>query len=143
MSALQRPAPVGGRYEDRFWEFVAHHDLRLQRSVPTGRLRYPPGPVCPDTLDPDYEWVPIEGTGELLSWTVFHRPYFPEIPTPYTVVAVRTSEGPLMVGHLPGNASAGLRIGMSMRLTYDQVVTDDGPMTLFNWVPQPPVEPVA
>lgn len=142
MTADQRPAPVRGFYEDRFWEYVARRDLRLQRSASTGELRYPPAPVCPDTLSPDFEWVPIAGTGELLSWTVFRRTYFPAMPAPYTVLVIRTSEGPLMVGHLPGDASAGLRIGMPVRLTYDEVVTDDGPMTLFNWVPQSPVEPI-
>jgi uncharacterized OB-fold protein len=143
MSAEQWPGRVHGFYEEQFWEYVARRDLRLQRSASTGRLRYPPSPVCPDTLDPDFEWVPIAGVGELLSWTVFHRAYFPGIPTPYTVLAVRSAEGPLMVGHRPGDAPAELRIGMPVLLTYDEVVTEDGPMTLFNWVPLLPVEPTS
>jgi hypothetical protein len=143
MTGERRPAPLRGFYEEQFWRYVALRDLRLQRSASTGRLRYPPAPVCPDTLDPDFEWVPIRGTGELLSWTVFRRAYFPGIPTPYTVLAVRTTEGPLMVGHLPGDVSAELRIGMPVRITYEVVATEDGPLTLFNWVPQSPVEPTS
>ena len=41
----------------------------------------------------------LSGRGRLLSWTVFHRQYFPAAAVPYIVVAVETEEGPILVGN--------------------------------------------
>lgn len=135
MSTNQRPARVRGMYEDQFWEFVSDADLRLQRSSSTGSVRYPPSPVCPDTLDPGYRWEPLCGTATLLAWTVFRREYFAEFPLPYTVVAVRSAEGPIFVGHLPGDASASLSHGMAMNLVYEEVSLAGEETRIFNWIP--------
>jgi uncharacterized OB-fold protein len=130
-----RPSPTAGLYETDFWSFVDNGEVRMQRSRSTGRLRYPPSPVCPDTLDPEFDWVPIEGSARLLAWTVFRRTYFPTIPAPYTVVVVEISEGPIMVGHLDGDQSATLRHDLAMELAFDTVETETGPRQLFTWLP--------
>lgn len=136
MSTRWRPARVRGMYEDQLWEYIGNDDLRLQRSESSGELRYPPGPVCPETLDPEHTWEPVAGTATLLAWTVFRRAYFPEIPLPYTVVAVRSLEGPIFVGHLAGDVSKTLTHGMAMRLVYEDVSMAEDQTRIFNWVPE-------
>lgn len=135
MRTIERPARVRGMYEDQFWEFVSDADLRLQRSTSTGAVRYPPGPVCPDTLDPEYTWEPVRGTATLLAWTVFRREYFAEFSAPYTVVAVRSAEGPIFVGHLQGDVSASLAHGIAMSLVYEEVSVAGEETRIFNWIP--------
>jgi len=139
----ERPTPRRGLYEDQFWAYVAGDGLHLQRSKRTGQLRYPPSAVCPDTLDPAHDWVPLSGCARLIAWTTFRRTYFPTMPAPYTVVVVQADEGPLFVGHLGGDCSDALRHGMAMGLTYDQVTVDGEAFRLFNWVPDHQEVPVA
>jgi uncharacterized OB-fold protein len=132
----ERPGRRHGLHEDQLWAFVDRNELRLQRDH-TGRFRYPPGPVSPGTLDPDCTWERLSGPARLVAWTVFRRPYFPEIAVPYTVVVVQTVEGPLLVGHLPGDQSPSLTHGMPMRLQFEDVVQDGTPTRIFTWVPDP------
>ncbi|WP_328394046.1 Zn-ribbon domain-containing OB-fold protein [Nocardia sp. NBC_00416] len=135
-----RPEPARGMYEDEFWNFVQKSDLRLQRAA-SGRLRYPPAAVDPETLDPEYEWIPIQGTGKLIAWTVFHRQYFPEFPTPYTVGAVQIDEGPILYANIIGVApKQNLYHGMPMTVTYEPTASAGREWTIFQWRPTSSVE---
>jgi uncharacterized OB-fold protein len=85
-----------------------------------------------------YTWEPVRGTATLLAWTVFRREYFAQFPVPYTVVAVRSTEGPIFVGHVPGDVSASLSHGMAMSLVYEEVSLAGEETRIFNWIPADP-----
>jgi uncharacterized protein len=135
MTILQRPEPQSGIYDDRFWEFVQDEDLRLQRCDACGELRFPPAAVCPRCLSPDCTWRPITGTGTVLGWTVIHRQYFPELPVPYTVVAVETDEGPILVGNYVNAGERRAACGDRVRVTYEDVAGARGNWKIHQWEP--------
>ncbi len=105
-------------YDKPMWDSIEEGRMRLQRCTVNGRFRYPPGPVDPDTLSPDYSWEPISGRGTLLSWTVFHRQYLPAYPAPHTVVAVQLAEGPIMIGSVEPSEVAHLAIDAAVEMIY-------------------------
>lgn len=105
-------------YDKPMWDSIAAGAMRLQRCTANGRFRYPPGPVCPDSLSSDYTWEPISGRGTLLSWTIFHRQYLPAYPAPHTVVAVQLEEGPIMIGSVDPTEVASLVIDGAVELVY-------------------------
>jgi uncharacterized protein len=131
---VNRPRPRPGLYEDEFWRYVQEGAVRLQRSS-NGRFRYPPSAVDPETLDPCFEWVPVQGTGTLVAWTVFHRQYLPGLPTPYTVAAVRTSEGPILLANVVGADPRELAHGMDMVLRYEAAGSAGDEWQIFQWAP--------
>ena len=98
----ERPKPYDGFYDRPFWEHAARHELRLPRCTGCGRYVWPAAPVCDKCLSPDFEWTAVSGKGKLLSWVVFHRQYFPGIPTPYNCILVELDEGPLFISNLVG-----------------------------------------
>lgn len=128
----RRPLPRKGVFDDPYWSYAAAGELRVQRCVACGHHRYPPGPVCPECLAPEHTWERLSGTGELLAWTVFHRQYFPELPVPYTVGAVRTPEGPVLIGGVTGS---GLHHGMPLAAIFEDVTGPDGDWRICQWVP--------
>jgi uncharacterized OB-fold protein len=130
---MTRPEHRKGVYELPFWEHVAREDLRLQRCVPCGDLRFPPAAVCPACLSDAYEWAPLGGGGTVLAWTVFHRQYFDALPVPYTVVAVQTDEGPVLVGNWMSDRRAA--VGDRVRLVYEHVSGDPDDWTIYQWKP--------
>lgn len=132
---MSGPAPVIGLHDAPYWEHAAAGELRLQRCTACGHVRYPPGPVCPECLAPEHSWDLMSGTGTLLAWTVFHRPYFPGLPVPYVVLAVRTPEGPILVGNLAGAPRTALVHDMPLRAVFEHVTGPDGSWHLCQWAP--------
>jgi uncharacterized OB-fold protein len=131
----KRPEPRKDIYEVPFWEHVQRHDLRLQRCAACADLRFPPAPVCPKCLSADYGWAPLSGEGRVLGWTVFHRQYFPELPPPYTVVAVETDEGPVLVGDYVNAGERKVAVGDRVRLTYEEVDGEPDTWSIYQWEP--------
>lgn len=132
-----RPKPIEGVYEKPFWDFVQRRELRLQL-CPCGHVRFPPGPACPRCLSTEFLWAKVSGDGELVSWTVFHRPYFPGMPVPYVVACGALAEGPLLLANVvpeTGAEPAGnrLAIGLPMRIVYEDARTRDGDFVIYQW----------
>ena len=127
-----RPSPILGVYEKPFWDKVQERELHLQRCS-NGHFRYPPGPSCPRCLATNFDWELISGRGELISWTVFHRQYFPDLPVPYTVVCGATEEGPLLIANLANPGGQPLQLGMPLRIVFEDTRTKDGDWILYQW----------
>ncbi len=105
-------------YAERFWEFTGQQELRLQQCGDCGRFRWPPGPICDGCLSEDYAWEEVSGQGTLLTWVTYRRQYFPQYPTPHTVLIVELDEGPLFVTQPLDLEADGLRDGLAMELDW-------------------------
>lgn len=136
---LVRPQPRRHRDEGPFWEHVQSGELRLQQCQECGFIRYPPAPVCPTCLSESFVWSLMAGTGTLLSWVVFHRPYFPELPTPYWVAAVLLDEGPILIANLLDADEHPPRLGMPVSMTFEEVAEADGDgrWWIYQWTGKP------
>jgi hypothetical protein len=118
------PRAVLGLYDKQMWERIRARAFALQKCRDCGSWRYPPGPTCAECLSTDYGWVEPAGTGEIMSWVIFHRTYLPAYPAPYNAITVRLDEGPVMVSNLEGPTPGGSWIGARVRLCYS--VMPDG-----------------
>lgn len=86
-----------------YWQAARDHRLSLQRCDECGELRWTPSDTCPACLSQKTSWVDLGGTGTIYSYCVYHRALntsFPDVP--YTVVLVRLTEGPIVLGQLVG-----------------------------------------
>jgi uncharacterized OB-fold protein len=111
---------VLGHYDKPMWETIERKEWSLQCCSSCGHVRYPPAPVCPECLSLDAIWTKLKGTGEILSWAVFHKKYFDDHPPPYNTVAVRLDEGPIVVSNLVGPEPEGEWIGRRVEVIYEQ-----------------------
>jgi uncharacterized OB-fold protein len=127
-----RPRPILGVYEQPFWDKIQERRLHLQRCE-NGHFRFPPGPACPRCLSAAFDWVAVAGRGTVVSWTVFHRQYFPEMPVPYTVICGALEEGPLVLADLGGAQDQALEAGKPLHLVYEDARTKDGDQVIYRW----------
>jgi uncharacterized protein len=81
----------------------------------------------------DYSWEKVTGRGKLISWTVFHRKYFPDLPPPYTVVCGSLDEGPLLVANFVGDDSEKLKLDMPLQLIFEDARTKDNDFVIYQW----------
>jgi uncharacterized OB-fold protein len=57
------PAPVVHPETEPHWRGLGAGELRLQRCLDCGTVRFPLAPVCWRCLSTDLEWVPVATTG--------------------------------------------------------------------------------
>ncbi|GAA2814949.1 hypothetical protein EDC40_107254 [Aminobacter aminovorans] len=132
---IVRPSPRKDPLECAYWDYAAKGELRLQCCMACNRFRYPPAPACADCGSAKAEWRLLSGRGRIVTWTVFHRSYFPALPAPYAVVSVATEEGPLLVGNLIGTSEPP-EIGASVLAEFENAQFDDGKIgRICQWRP--------
>jgi uncharacterized OB-fold protein len=106
-------------YAAQFWEFTKDKELRLQKCSTCGKYRWPPSAICDGCLSEEYEWTELSGAGRVISWTTFHRAYFPEYPAPHTNIVLELDEGPLFVAFPVGIDASELKEGMRLELRWE------------------------
>ncbi|MCW2889260.1 MAG: hypothetical protein QOE54_3084 [Streptosporangiaceae bacterium] len=111
-------SPLVGRDDARFWEGVTGGRLRLERCAACGRLRHPPGPMCPVCGSLDTEVFEPEPYGSLLSWILPRHPPA-ALPEQEVIVLVELECGARLVSNLRGVAPAEIRQGMPVEIFFD------------------------
>jgi hypothetical protein len=113
-----------------FWDGTAVGELRIQRCARCGKLRHPPGPMCPACGEAsDGGYTVAAGTGEVYSYVVHHHPPVPGKRLPMVVALVQLPEGVRILGEMPGARPDQVRIGLPVRVTF----TRAGDMSLPSW----------
>ena len=120
-----KPLPQITTLDRPFWEHARRHELHLQRCANCARHRYPASPVCAECGSARYEWSPASGRGEIVSWVVFHRCYFPsfEADIPYNVAGVRLDEGVVMMANILAPNDA-LRHRMPVEVVFEDATSE-------------------
>lgn len=126
------PQPVIGRDNAYYWEGVAKGEVFIQKCTACGSLRHPPSPMCPDCQS--LEWTTAKATGRavLHSYTICHHPLPPWEQGPYAVVLIEldvedSDALPRIVCGTRGIANEDLRIGMAVRLVFEDALVFAGP----------------
>lgn len=73
-----------------YFGHCAKHSFHLQRCNDCKLLRYPPTTACPFCTSLDSTWVPVEGKGEVHTYTEVHHGIQPQFQkqTPYLILLV-------------------------------------------------------
>jgi uncharacterized OB-fold protein len=132
--------PVISKDTKYFWDGTAEGELRIQQCTECGRLRHPPGLMCPECGSVKPSYVVASGAGTVYSYVVHHHPPVPGRRTPFVVALVELEEGVRVVGELLGVAPDQVRIGMPV--SFDTAAIGDG-VFLPVWRPRSDLPPLA
>jgi len=136
MSAVlpsDKPRPRLDGPEQPFWAGLKDRQIRVQRCDDCGRHRFPASRYCPHCHGPHSHWDAVAGDGEVESFCIFHKAYFPGFAaeTPYAVIQVRLDSGVRFFSNLAGGAdNAEIQIGMRVRAVFEDV---DDALTLLKF----------
>ena len=114
-----------------FWEGVAQGKLLLQHCADCGRIRMPPGAMCPACHSLAWEARQASGRGTVHSWILSHHPTEPDAE-PRIVVLVDLAEGVRLISNLLGQLEE-VRPEMPVEVVFREY---DG-VTLPQFVPVP------
>ena len=124
--------PIVGHDNAFFWEGTAAGELRVQHCPTCGRLRHPPGPMCPSCGADKQDWIVASGRGTVFSYVVHHHPPVPGKQLPFVVALVELDEGVRMLGELIDTDPADVHIGLPVEIA---LTTIDDDLTLPFWRP--------
>ena len=113
-------------FDDRpFWDACNRRQLCFQHCADCDTVRHPPSPVCPGCRSLAAAWKPTQGQGELFSYTVVHHASHESVQAqlPYVVALVVFDDvpGARLVTNITGIPPAQVRIGMKVRLWWDEI----------------------
>jgi len=107
-----------------FWNAAAEGRLLLPRCRACGQHFFRPEVACTHCFATDWQWVQAGGRGTLYSYTVVHRAPAPGFVVPLVLAVVELQEGPVMMSNVVGCAHYALRIGMPLRVRFEQVAPE-------------------
>jgi uncharacterized OB-fold protein len=125
MTETGRPVPVPDDRSEAFWAGAATHTLVLARCSSCGELSHPPESLCPHcrSTEATFEFIPVDGSGHVRSWTVMRQSFLPGFEVPFVLVDVELSAHPgvRLIGRLVDGPEAPLELGVPVRLVFEDL----------------------
>ncbi|MCL6610727.1 MAG: Zn-ribbon domain-containing OB-fold protein [Peptococcaceae bacterium] len=111
-----------------FVDYLEKGELRATKCKQCGKVFFPPRADCDACLGSDMEWVKIEGTGKLVSFTeAQYAPTGFEADVPYTL-ALADFDGVRVFGRMSRDVPLdGMKVGMAVKA--EVVAMPDGQLT--------------
>jgi hypothetical protein len=121
MFQIDKPLPMPTEDSATYWEGTRKGELRAQKCLDCGHLRWPPATHCPRCLSPEHEWTTLSGKGKVYSWIVVHKSQHPAFwGDPFNVAIVELDEGPRLHTNLVDVDPARISIGMPVEVVFDK-----------------------
>ena len=118
-----KPIPVPDGISGPFYDGAREGKLMLQHCTGCDGWSFPVRERCPHCLAAKLEWRAASGRGTLYTFAVMHQVMNPGFASsvPYNVAQIDLEEGVRMVSNIVGTANSALRIGMELRVFFDDV----------------------
>lgn len=108
--------------DEFFWRSGADGVLRFLGCGSCERIHHPPVPRCPHCGSRDVAPKAVSGRATVATYTVNHQPFMPGFEPPYVIAIVEIDEDPTvrLMTNIVGCATEDVRIGMPVRVTFEQ-----------------------
>lgn len=105
-----------------YWDACRRRELVVQACAACARRVHPPAAECPHCGSAGLTFAPVAGDAVVHTFTVVHRSFVPAFRgrEPYVLAWVDLPEGVRAFGQVVECAPERVRIGMPVRLTFDQ-----------------------
>ena len=120
--SAHRPRPAMTRDSEFFWHGIEEGKVLIQKCADCGRLRHPPGPMCPACHS--LEWVRHEATGRgvVYSYVRHFHPNIPPFLPGHLVALIELEEGVRMVADvIDGPGKEDIAIGKAVVVEINRI----------------------
>jgi uncharacterized OB-fold protein/acyl dehydratase len=114
----RRPRPALTQDNGFWFEGARQHRLLIQRCAKCGKLRHPPGPMCPACRSYEWDVVDASGRGTVYSFVVNHYPQVPAFDYPLAIGLIELEEGTRLVANVIGVEPRDIYIGMPVEVEW-------------------------
>jgi uncharacterized OB-fold protein len=105
-----------------FWTGGAQGQLLIYNCGACGYYVHPPTSFCPKCESRDVTPRPVSGRGEIISMTVNHKAWYPNLPVPYVVamVAIEEQTDVHLITNIVDCDPLAVRIGDKVKVRFEQ-----------------------
>jgi uncharacterized protein len=118
-----RPLPEVNSSNAFFWTAGEHGALQMLHCRPCDYWIHPEGPVCPKCRSSEIVPDPLSGRGEVLTFTVNHQKWYPELEVPYVIAVIELPEqrGLRLTTNIVGCGVDEVHIGMAVHVQFEHI----------------------
>jgi len=119
---MQRKLPLLTPENRAFWQGGADGQLLIHRCRACNRWFHPPAPVCPTCNSLDVGPESVSGRGTVVSFTINHQAWTPDLSEPYVIAIVELDEQPALrfLTNIVDSPVNEIAIGMRVSVTFLQ-----------------------
>lgn len=132
---MPRKLPLITPENAAFWQGGQSGRLMVQHCAACSRWFHPPAPVCPRCNSLEVAPQAVSGRGKVLTCTVNHQAWLPELSEPYVVAIIELDDQPglRLLSNVIGLPPEQVQIGLPVRVVFEQ--HDDVWLPLFEPAP--------
>ena len=134
-----RVLPAVTPENEHFWRGGADGELRFLRCEDCGTWIHPPQPRCPGCLSKRVSPQAVSGRATVLTFTVNHQPWYPNLDPPYVVaiVALPEQDDLRLTTNIVGVEPDDVTFDMPVRVTFEEYPDPRGNVWLPFFEPDP------
>ena len=119
---VPRTLPDIEPHTEAFWTGGQSGHLMINQCQSCQRYVHPTVPMCPSCQSRDVVATPVSGKATVVSYTVNHMPWVPDLPVPYVFAAVELDEQPglRLSTEIVNIDPEAVFIGMSVKVVFEQ-----------------------
>ena len=119
---MNRKLPMLTQDNEAFWLGGSEGRLKIHWCENCSRYFHPPAPVCPTCRSLSVGARPVSGRGKILTFTINHQRWVPELDCPYVVAIVELEEqvGLRFLTNIVGAQPADISIGADVSVLFEQ-----------------------
>ena len=123
MTDYKKPLPVVNDDNRQYWEYCKKHELRMQKCLGCGHVRFPSSIICPACHALEAEWTILRGKGIVYSYVIYRTAYHPAFQDqiPYVVAIIQLDEGPRMESNIIGCKIEEVKINIPVEVCFEDV----------------------
>ncbi|MDI3391260.1 OB-fold domain-containing protein [Pseudomonas sp. V98_8] len=117
---MPRKLPALNADNRAFWQGGKQGELLIHRCAACSRYFHPPAPLCAHCASFDVAPEAVSGKGKVLSYTINHQAWTPDLVEPYVVAIVELVEQPGLqfVSNVVGLPVTDVHIDMPVRVSF-------------------------
>lgn len=119
---MSRKLPAVSAESRAFWEGGADGQLMIHFCEDCARYFHPPAPICPTCTGERIEAKAVSGAGKIVSFTINHQAWRPDLADPYVVAIVELAEqqGLRLLSNIINCEPDAVRVDMRVQVSFLQ-----------------------
>ena len=121
-----KPLPHPNPDNKPFWDACKNHQLKFQKCLDCGHIRWPAALICPKCHSEKAEWIELSGRGKVYTYAVFHHAFHPGFKkdVPYVTASIELEEGLRLLSTVVNCPPEKVYCEMPVKITWDDVSSE-------------------